>query len=84
MTVIRIREREVTRLRVMIDLADGRLTAEAARMLSMSSPPCKALFGLQNATDLRLLASLGRIVRARVVPPNGVPSIADKRQRHPR
>ena len=33
MTVIGMSERELTRLRVMIDLADGRLTAEAAGTL---------------------------------------------------
>jgi hypothetical protein len=33
MTVIQMSDRELTRLRVMIDLADGRLTVEAAAAL---------------------------------------------------
>ena len=37
MTVIQMSDRELTRLRVMIDLADGRLTTETAAALQQFS-----------------------------------------------
>jgi hypothetical protein len=46
MTVIQMSDRELNRLRVMIDLSDGRLTLEAAGTLYWPSPGFPALSSL--------------------------------------
>ena len=51
MTVIQMSDRELTRLRVMIDLADGRLTAVAAG----------TLMGLGRRQVFRLRRSFGSV-----------------------
>jgi hypothetical protein len=54
MTVIEMSEREVTRLRVLIDLSDKRLTVEAAATLmgltSARRKKCRPLTSLQSAS----------------------------------
>jgi hypothetical protein len=51
MTVVRMSERELTRLRVMIDLADGPLTPEAAGTLMDIGR--RQVFRLRRAFDAR-------------------------------